>query len=47
MIPTFTDWKIGNFVVWREEGELWSAEEGDQELFLRLSCKNWKDPMAK
>lgn len=47
MIPTFTDWKIGNFVIWREEGILWSAEEGDKETFLRLSCKNWKDPAAK
>ncbi len=47
MIPTFTDWKIGNFVVYREEGALWTAEEGDKETFLRLSCKNWKDPSAK
>jgi hypothetical protein len=47
MIPTFTDWKIGNFVIYREEGALWVAEEGDKETFLRLSCKNWKDPSAK
>lgn len=47
MIPTFTDWKIGNFVIYREEGALWTAEEGDKETFLRLSCKNWKDPAAK
>lgn len=47
MIPTFTDWKIGNFVIWREEGALWSAEEGEKETFLRLSCRNWKDPAAK
>jgi hypothetical protein len=47
MIPTFTDWKIGNFVIYREEGALWTAEEGDKESFLRLSCKNWKDPAGK
>jgi len=47
MIPTFTDWKIGNFVVYRQEVALRVAEEGDKETFLRLSCKNWKDPSAK
>jgi hypothetical protein len=47
MIPTFTDWRIGNFVIYREEGALWTAEEGDKETFLRLSCKNWKDPSGK
>lgn len=47
MIPTFTDWKIGNFVVYREQGALWIAEEGDKDTFLRLSCRNWKDPVGK
>jgi len=47
MIPTYTDWKIGNFVVYREQGALWIAEEGDKDTFLRLSCRNWKDPAAK
>jgi hypothetical protein len=47
MIPTYTDWKIGNFVIYREQGALWIAEEGDKDTFLRLSCKNWKDPVAK
>lgn len=47
MIPTFTDWKIGNFVIYRDQGALWIAEEGDKDLFLRLSCKNRKDPTQK
>lgn len=47
MIPTYADWKIGNFVIYREQGALWIAEEGDKDTFLRLSCKNWKDPAAK
>jgi hypothetical protein len=44
MIPTFTDWKIGNFVIYREQGALWVAEESDKDNFLRLSCKNFKNP---
>jgi hypothetical protein len=47
MIPTYTDWKIGNFLVYREQGALWVAEESDKDTFLRLSCKNFKDPGAK
>jgi len=47
MIPTFTDWKIGNFLVYREQGALWVAEESDKDTFLRLSCKNFKDPNSK
>ena len=47
MIPTYTDWKIGNFLVYREQGALWVAEESDKDTFLRLSCRNFKDPAAK
>jgi hypothetical protein len=47
MIPTYTDWKIGNFLVYREQGALWVAEESDKDTFLRLSCKNFKDPGSK
>ena len=47
MIPTYTDWKIGNFLVYREQGALWVAEESDKDTFLRLSCRNFKDPGAR
>jgi hypothetical protein len=34
-------------VIWREEGNLWTADEGDRETFLRVSCGNWKNPVEK
>jgi hypothetical protein len=37
MIPTFTDWKTGNFLDYREQGALWIADESDKDTFLRLS----------
>jgi len=44
MIATFSDSKIGHFIVYNEEGNLWKAEEAQKEAFLRLSCTNWAEP---